>query len=82
MSDKRFILWDESSGLLPRNSEGEIMTSGLVGQITADNVYLRTYGKRPEGSPGYDSLDVGGVVNDVAFNLSGSTGRYSVYRVR
>lgn len=79
--EKKFIIWDEGDGHPRREDSGEFISSGLVGVVTLDNAFLTTYGARPEGSKAYDALEVGERVVDVLFSLSGSKGRYSVYRV-
>lgn len=79
---KQFIIWDEADGKPRRNEDGEWISDGLVGRIGLDNVYLTAYGVRPEGSYPYDELEVNQALHDVVFSLSGSKGRYSVYRVR
>ena len=78
---KQFIIWDERDGS-PFRADGELVSSGLLGLITAHNVYLTAYGVRPDGAPSYDSLAVGERVTDVIFRMSGSKGCYSVYRVK
>lgn len=80
--EKLFIIWDEADGRPRRGENFEWVSDGLVGRIGLDNAYLRAYGARPEGAPAYDDLEVGEAVHDVVFRLSGSVGRYSVYRVR
>lgn len=80
--EKQFILWDEADGRPRKNEDGDWMSDGLVGRIGIGNAYLAAYGVRPEGAPAYDDLEVGEAVHDVVFSLSGSKGRYSVYRVR
>jgi hypothetical protein len=80
--EKQFILWDEADGRPRRDESGEWVSDGLLGRVGLDNVYLRAYGARPEGASAYDDLEVGEAVHDVVFRLSGSVGRYSVYRVR
>jgi len=77
----RFILWDRRDGSAPPREDGVIITSGCLGQLTEDNVYLRSYGKRPEGALAYVDLAVGQCVHNVVFSLSGERGEYDVYRV-
>jgi hypothetical protein len=84
MEKAKFILWDPKDGE-PRTDEAGVITSdGIIGRVGRDNVYVRTY-------PVYDdverdiegnvSLEVGGFAV-ATFNLSGSKGRYRVYRVQ
>lgn len=76
----QFILWDSKDGN-PRTSDGGWVSGGLVGRVTPENVYLRAYGVRPEGSKPYEKLAVGECVAGVTFSLSGSKGTYDVYRI-
>lgn len=80
-SDKRFILWNGPEHP-PRSNEGEYLTGGALGEITLDNVYLTTYGARPDGSKNYNELEIGECVRGVVFRLSGERGEYDIYRVR
>lgn len=78
----QFILWDEKDGAPARDqATGEFSTNGILGRITEENIYLRSYGVRPEGSRAYSDLSVGECVMGVKFSLSGQRGIYSVYRV-
>lgn len=76
----KFIIWKQKDGT-PRTSGGGWVSGGLIGLVTAENVYLRVYGVRPEGSKPYEKLSVGECVAGVEFSLSGSKGTYDVYRV-
>lgn len=79
---KRFILWDQKDGPNPpRDEAGEILTNGCLGRLTINNVYLTSYGARPDGAKAYDELELGEAVRNVRFSLSGSKGEYDVYRV-
>lgn len=82
--DKLFILWDRRNGPRPPRDQdtGEILSGGCIGRIGLHNVYLRTYGVRPNGAKDYDCLDVGEFIRDVKFNLSGTSGVYDIYRVQ
>lgn len=78
----KFIIWDPRDGMRPTSDEeGNIIASGAIGRVGPDNVYLTTYGARPENAPRYEDLPVGGCVRGVQFSLSGSKGTYDVYRV-
>jgi hypothetical protein len=81
-SDKRFIIWDEKDGRPHRDELFEFISDGLIGRIGLDNIYLISYGVRPDPRMSYAELEVGQAIHDVVFNLSGSKGRYSVYRVK
>lgn len=81
--EKKFILWDLRDGPYPPlNAEGGINTSGCIGHLTRDNVYLRAYA---EGGAHLqetlDELKVGQCRHGVTFRLSGEKGTYDIYRV-
>lgn len=77
-----FIIWDPKDGLPHRSQiDGKIDSSGLCGSIPLENVFLSTYGVRPENSKRFEDLVVGECVEAVRFNLSGGSKYYSVYRV-
>ena len=79
--DMLFILWDSTKdGVVPRNG-GEIATGGVLGHLTADNVYLRTYAAYPDARRPKD-LEVGQSIVGVRFSLSGQRGCYDVVRVK
>ena len=83
MSEKKFIIWDPKDGSRPRvDDEGNIVSDGLIGRVTQNNVYLTTYAGYPNNSQPLGDLPVGGGVYGVKFSLSGSTGFYDVYRVQ
>jgi len=75
----KFILWDNKDGD-PRTPEGAWVSGGLLGEITAENVYLRVHAQRPAGAQPFEALTVGACVRNVEFTLSGSKGTYDVYR--
>ena len=75
----QFIIWDSKDGN-PSTPDGAWVSGGLIGLVTLDNVYLRVYGMRPEGSKPYEKLEVGECVTGVEFSLSGTRGTYDVYR--
>lgn len=79
--DKRFILWNEKDGE-PCRDNGRITSSGAVGEIPIDSVYLTSYGWRPAGAPTYDELQVGQCIPGVSFHVSMTKGTYTVYRVQ
>ena len=84
MSDMKFILWtsDESSGDHPQYDDRNAITSdGAIGRVCADNVYLTTYGAKPDGAKAYADLEVNECVRGVEYRLSGSKGKYDIYRV-
>lgn len=85
MLQERFIIWDPRDGDRPRMSDdGTIESDGLIGRVSGDNAYIRTYAAYKPGTPrdldGYPILDVGQYAEAV-FSLSGSKGEYRVYRV-
>lgn len=75
----KFIIWDSKDGN-PRTPEGSWVSGGLLGEIDPENVYLRVYARRPEGSQPFEALAVGECVRNVEFTLSASKGTYDVYR--
>lgn len=81
-SEMKFIVWDPKDGRPNRDDDGNINSSGLMGPTTLDNVYLSTYGAKPDGSKEYQDLEVGECVRGVKFSLSGSKGIYDIYRVK
>lgn len=77
----KYILWDPKDGDPTRYGDGQIVSSGLMGEITADNVYLSLYAVYPADQPCIHSLAVGECIRGVQYNLSGSKGVYDIYRV-
>lgn len=83
MQDKRFILWSRlTSHEPPRDQEGNITTSGCLGELTEDNVYLKAYANYRQCTKRLDELEVGECVQNVIFSLSGEHALYDIYRVR
>jgi hypothetical protein len=84
--EKKFIIWDPKDGL-PRYGDWEcgdgdkIISDGVLGRITEDNVYLTTYGEYP-GEMRPKDLDVNAPIGGVVFRLSGEKGVYDIYRVQ
>jgi len=81
---KRFILWKADAGS-PKNAYGEILTSGSIGMISPESVFLTLHGVTQNGLSLSDSikrLRVGECVENVEYNISGIVGIYDVYRVR
>lgn len=80
---KKYILWDTKDGPYPPLDEnGDINTSGLLGHIDRDNVYLRAYADGDAHlQETLDELEVGQCRHGVIFRLSGEKGIYDVYRV-
>lgn len=77
--DRRFVLWNlERDGELRYPDE---QTTGVLGQITLDNVYLRAYARYPDDRRP-DDLEVGERIEGVVYRMSGQRGVYDVYRVR
>jgi hypothetical protein len=77
-----FLLWKSGQDEPARAQDGEFLSTGALGWVCLDNVYLRSYGARPEGSKQYAELSVGESVRGVVFRLSGERGVYDVYRVK
>jgi len=82
MRSRRFILWDPKDNYRPMTDEegNQIISDGVLGRLTIDNVYLTAYAnyhgdKRPK------DLGVGECIKGVGFNLSGEHGVYDIYRV-
>jgi hypothetical protein len=81
--DKRFIIWDPSDGPVRVGDDGEIISDGLTGRMSIDNVYLTAYPSfrdKEERRP--KDLDVGEKIEGVIYGLSGGSGVYDIYRVR
>ena len=81
---KKFILWDAHDGSPQRDENGEFLTTGLIGVIGEDDVYLRSYANY-QASPGKGlvvptELEVGQFTY-AEFNLSKQKGIYQVWRV-
>jgi hypothetical protein len=79
-TDKRFILWLKDGSAPPRREDGSIATSGAIGEIPLDGVYLKTYAIYPDATRPSD-LEVGGRIQGIRF-LSSSHNEYDIYRVR
>ena len=73
----KFILWDPKDGFFhPRSSR----SSGVLGKIGPDNVYLTAYANYPDEKRPKD-LEVGESILNVKFSLSGTTGHYDIHRI-
>lgn len=82
--DKRFILWNPEDGS-PRNRDGEICTSGAVGVLSPENIFLKVWGVTSSGdslSESIKKIEVGERVENVKFNIANIDGIYDVYRVK
>jgi hypothetical protein len=78
---KRFILWSRVDGPNPpRDERGNFLTSGSIGWVGVENVYLLTYAKYPDGRRP-EHLELGESIPNVVFSLSAERGEYDVYRV-
>lgn len=83
MKDERlFILWDPKDGNVPRGEGGSVSTSGLIGQVGLDNVYLKSYASYPSDIRPEHLEFVGARISSVKYSLSGSVGFYDVVRVK
>lgn len=76
---KMYILWDPRDGSVTRDN-GVIVSGGILGVVTEDNVYLTCYAGYTDGRTHRD-LKVGEALHGVKYNLSGSVGYYDIYRV-
>lgn len=77
----KYILHSTKDNYQPReDDDGNIISDGAVGRITANNVYLTGYASYPDDRRPTD-LAVGECIHSVVYSLSGSTGIYSIYRV-
>lgn len=82
-SKMRFILWDPKDNYVPSTDEegNEIISDGVLGRLSPNNVYLTTYARYPDGAPALRELEVGECIKGVMFRLSGERGTYDIYRV-
>lgn len=78
--EAKFILWDPADGQVPLDDEGRINTSGILGRLTTNNIYLQGYAQYPDHRRP-ESLEVNEAIHNVVFALSGECGAYSVIRV-
>jgi hypothetical protein len=78
----KYIIWDQKAGEPARNDKGEFLSSGLIGVVGQDNVYIKTYADYSvdDNPRPITELEVGQFVV-AKFSLSGSSGIYRVYRV-
>lgn len=78
----KFILWNSKrDGHRPSSDEdGNIISDGVLGRITEDNVYLKVYAKYFDDKRPKD-LKVCEAIKGVMFTLSGESGSYDVWRV-
>jgi len=79
---RRFILWDPKDNYRPMTDEegNQIISDGILGRLTIDNVYLTAYANYHGDKRPLD-LKVGECIKGVEFHLSGEHGVYDVYRV-
>lgn len=81
MTEAKFILWDPRDNFRPReDDDGNVVSDGVLGRMTQDNVYLTAYAEYPDNRRPAD-LEVGESIKGVTYSLSGSRGVYDVYRV-
>jgi len=82
MKQRRFILWDCKDNYRPMTDEegNQIISDGVLGRLSLDNVYLTTYARYP-GELRPADLEVGECIKAVGFHLSGEHGVYDIYRV-
>ena len=82
MAEKKFIIWDPRDGFYPTLGEDKaIISDGIIGRVTADNVYLKIYAQYKDDQKSIDELLVGEYVK-ADFRLSGEKGSYKVFRVK
>jgi hypothetical protein len=78
----KFILHSQTrDSPIPMYDEDRIISDGVLGRITEQNVYLTTYAQWPDEKRPAD-LEVGECIKGVYFSLSGSKGWYDIYRVQ
>ncbi len=77
IKDRRFIVWDTKDGEPLFDGAGECTSSGCMGRVEIDNVYLATYPRYPVGSPKLADLGV----NDRICGVKFWRGVYDVIRV-
>ncbi len=75
----QFILWNPAEPG-PHYDGEHIVSSGVIGRVGPDNVYLTAYGVYPDERRPAD-LKVGEVIRGVEYRLSGQRGIYDIYRV-
>jgi hypothetical protein len=76
----RFILWDQDRGEPLRGNGGEYLTSGAIGVIDEENVYLATYAKYPDARRPKD-LPVHGRICGVEYSMAWTHGVYDIIRI-
>ena len=86
--EKQFILWDRNDARDPGyngpsfSEDGtEIITSGVLGRVGINNVYLTTYAEYPGDERPCD-LAVNERIKDVHFSLCGGSTVVDIWRVR
>jgi hypothetical protein len=80
LSDRRFIIFDENDDK-PSIINGHCISSGIVGLMTVDNLYLTSYAHYPYGAPKISDMGLNECIRNVEYHLSGSYGNYTVMRV-
>lgn len=76
---KRFILWDAEKGEPRRDHDGSYLTSGAIGHVHEDNVYLTSYAIYPDARRPKD-LAVHERICGVRWAMSFTHGMYDIIR--
>jgi hypothetical protein len=82
--EKKFILWNPiESGVYksPTKEKGRIISEGIIGRVTYENVYISVY---PEYEPGHKNprdLEINESLLDVVFHMCGTKTKVDLYRV-
>ena len=88
--EPKYIIWDPRDEQPPgsgprRDSDNNIISDGLIGRVGPDNVYIKIYAEyEPNVKRDINrhlQLEAGQYVT-ATFSLSGSKGRYQVWRVK
>jgi len=75
----KFIIYEQNSHPLVADN-GNIISDGIIGRVTLNNVYLTAYAMYPNKQRPKD-LEIGECITGVRYSLSDETGMYNIYRV-
>jgi hypothetical protein len=76
----RFILCDSDRGEPRRDESGNYLTSGAIGVVDEENVYLTTYAKYPDARRPWD-LAVHERLRGVEYSMAWTHGMYDIIRI-